>query len=143
FAAAALAELGSMAFHKIRMKPGKPLAFGHIGAIPVLGLPGNPVSSFVGFELFGRPLLRALGGHAHLHRSRLRCRLGRSVKRNRTRPEYVRGAFEGECFVPHLRQGSGDLSSVLRVEGLAVIEAGEGWVQEDQTVTVIDMRANL
>ena len=60
-----LRELGVEAhFHKVRMKPGKPLLFGTRGDTLVFGLPGNPVSSFVGFELFVRPALRKMAGHA-------------------------------------------------------------------------------
>src|SRR5262249_21680549 len=58
-------DLGGEAhFHKIRMKPGKPLFFGSRGATLVFGLPGNPLSSFVGFEIFVRPALRKMAGHA-------------------------------------------------------------------------------
>ena len=60
-----LEELGvAIHFRQVRMKPGKPLLFGTRGDTLVFGLPGNPVSAFVCFELFVRPALRMLGGHA-------------------------------------------------------------------------------
>lgn len=142
FAAEAMNALGSVSFHKIRMKPGKPLAFGTIGEVPVLGLPGNPVSSYVGFELFGRPAIRKLAGHTKLLRPTVRAPLAQPFPRLRSRPNYIRGAFDREAFVPHARQGSGDLSSVLGVEGLAIIDVGEGEVPAGEAVTVIDLRAS-
>jgi molybdenum cofactor synthesis domain-containing protein len=58
----ALEEVGELDFWRIAIKPGKPLAFGHIGATPFLGLPGNPVAAFVTFCLFARPFILRLQG---------------------------------------------------------------------------------
>ena len=55
---------GEIAIWQVRMKPGKPLAFGHIGLTPLLGLPGNPVAAAVSFVIFGRPAIRKMLGHA-------------------------------------------------------------------------------
>ncbi|MEM6531706.1 MAG: gephyrin-like molybdotransferase Glp [Myxococcota bacterium] len=140
FAAVAMQELGTVAFHTVRMKPGKPLAFGTIEQTAVLGLPGNPVSSFVGLELFGRPAIRGLGGYNQIHRPRIHANLACDVRRNRNRPEYIRGRFEGAQFHPFRRQGSNDLSSVIAVEGLALIDAGEGSVHAGAEVVVFDLR---
>ena len=61
-----LTEQGQMNFWRINMRPGKPVAFGHIGKTPLLGLPGNPVAAAVTFELFGRPVIRKMQGHKRL-----------------------------------------------------------------------------
>ncbi|MEO0815478.1 MAG: molybdopterin molybdotransferase MoeA, partial [Myxococcota bacterium] len=140
FAARAMSEIGGVSFHSVRMKPGKPLAFGRIEGTPVLGLPGNPVSSYVGFELFGRPAIRALGGHADVHRPRTTLRLGEEVKRLRSRPNYLRGRIDGDVFTPHRRQGSGDLSSVLGVDALGIIEQGEGQLAKGDRISALDLR---
>ncbi|MDB1087324.1 molybdopterin molybdotransferase MoeA [Streptomyces sp. ACA25] len=68
---------GGVEFRRLAMQPGKPQGFGLIGPdrIPLLALPGNPVSSYVSFEMFARPALRAMAGHAELHRPRVRARL--------------------------------------------------------------------
>src|SRR5207244_6379910 len=50
----ALTRAGEVTFYQVRMRPGRPLAFGHLGGVPLLGLPGNPVASAISFELFGR-----------------------------------------------------------------------------------------
>jgi molybdopterin molybdotransferase len=58
----ALSVAGEIAFWQVRMRPGKPLAFGRVAGVPLLGLPGNPVAAFVGFTLFGRAILRRMQG---------------------------------------------------------------------------------
>lgn len=66
----ALERRGILEWHHIAIRPGKPLATARIGDLQVIALPGNPVSARVSFELFARPVLRALGGHRELHASR-------------------------------------------------------------------------
>ena len=58
-----LTEIGDMRWMQVAIKPAKPLAFGTVGDTPIFGLPGNPVSSMVSFELFARPGIRAMMGH--------------------------------------------------------------------------------
>ena len=65
---AVLSRIGVLVWSQVAIKPAKPLAFGVIGTTPIVGLPGNPVSSHVSFELFARPLLRRLAGHTALDR---------------------------------------------------------------------------
>jgi molybdenum cofactor synthesis domain-containing protein len=64
----ALESIGAMRWMQIAIKPAKPFAFGTVGRVPVFGLPGNPVSSMVSFELFARPALRHMAGRTDLHR---------------------------------------------------------------------------
>jgi molybdopterin biosynthesis enzyme len=59
-----LTEIGDMRWMQVAIKPAKPLAFGTVGGTPIFGLPGNPVSSMVSFELFARPGIRKMMGHA-------------------------------------------------------------------------------
>src|SRR5207244_4461113 len=63
-----LEKLGKLEFWRVSMKPGKPIAFGSIGSSLFFGLPGNPVSTMVTFELFVRPVLRKMAGHRELYR---------------------------------------------------------------------------
>ena len=60
--------MGVLSWWQVAIKPAKPLAFGLLRGVPLFGLPGNPVSSHVSFELFARPALRQMMGHADLHR---------------------------------------------------------------------------
>lgn len=124
---AAVASAGEVIFHKVALKPGKPVLFGKIGAAFVFGLPGNPASAIVGFELFVRDGLRQLGGE--LVRPPLWHRVqyhgGTSVG---NRDEFVRvraEVREGEIWVrPTFEQGSFGLRSLSSATGLAHLKAG-------------------
>lgn len=81
-----------LAFHKIAMRPGKPMMFGRLGAMRVLGLPGNPVSSLVCTHLFAVPLIESLAGRPPSQR-RTTARLGAQLDPNGPREHYMRGAL--------------------------------------------------
>lgn len=84
----------AMAFWKIAMRPGKPMMHGRLGAMGVIGLPGNPVSSYVCAFLFMVPLIRALSGRSAIHHRRERAVLGRDVGANDQREDYLRARLE-------------------------------------------------
>jgi molybdopterin molybdotransferase len=128
-----LAAEGQIGFWRVRMKPGKPLAFGHIGEVPVLGLPGNPVSAMVSFETFVRPAILKMLGAANGQRPRVEATLMEAVRRKDERRHFVRVCVkwqEGEyraCLTGG--QGSGILSSMVKANGLAIIP--EDWTHAD------------
>ena len=80
----------AMAFWRIAMRPGKPMMHGQLGAIRVIGLPGNPVSSYVCGFLFLVPLIRALSGRSTVHHARQTALLGRDLAANDQREDYLR-----------------------------------------------------
>jgi molybdopterin molybdotransferase len=84
------AEGVAMAFWRIAMRPGKPMMHGRLGAMRVIGLPGNPVSSYVCAFLFLVPLIRALSGRSDVHHAREHALLGRDVGANDLREDYLR-----------------------------------------------------
>ena len=84
----------AMAFWKIAMRPGKPMMHGRLGAMGVIGLPGNPVSSYVCAFLFMVPLIRALSGRSVIHHRRERAVLGRDLGANDQREDYLRARLE-------------------------------------------------
>jgi molybdopterin molybdotransferase len=88
------AEGVTMAFWRIAMRPGKPMMHGRLGAMRVIGLPGNPVSSYVCGFLFLVPLVRALSGRSDIHHVHERARLGRDVGANDLREDYLRARLE-------------------------------------------------
>jgi molybdopterin molybdotransferase len=88
------AEGVAMAFWRIAMRPGKPMMHGRLGAMQVLGLPGNPVSSYVCGFLFLVPLIRALTGRAAVHHRVETALLGRDVAANDLREDYLRARLE-------------------------------------------------
>jgi molybdopterin molybdotransferase len=104
-----LADLGvSIHFHSVRVKPGKPLLFGTRGDTLVFGLPGNPVSSFVGFELFARPALRLLGGHAEPGPEIIPLTLTDDFSADNNRPTYHPAIVNGTRVRPLPWFGSAD-----------------------------------
>ena len=121
---AAVQALGRLDLWKVRMKPGKPLAFGYIGETPFLGLPGNPVSGFATFALFARPyLLKSMGAQvADLRPLRLPAAFSRT--RLSDRRDFARGRINAQQAVElYSNQGSGILSSLSWAE--ALIELAE------------------
>jgi molybdopterin molybdotransferase len=126
---AAIEQLGELDFWRIAVQPGKPLAFGTIAGRPVIGLPGNPVSALVTFELFARPLLRAmlgLGGDGRLH---LPARLTERVPKDRERRAFlrvvVRRAADAWEASPAGGQGSAQLRPLAAGNALLAVPEGE------------------
>jgi molybdopterin molybdotransferase len=126
FVREAVEALGArLDFWKVNMRPGKPLTFGYLGQRLFFGLPGNPVSCMVTFELFVRPVLRRLSGHRRLDRPRIRVRALEHIDNPGSRPGYLRVRLEpaegGLGARPTGEQGSGILRSMLLADGLAVL----------------------
>lgn len=118
---------GNLSFWRVNMRPGKPLAFGHFKDIPFIGLPGNPVSAFVGFEVFVRPVLEKLSGLEDMSRPRVRVKLNESISSD-GRESYLRASVEEEngilCAYLSGHQGSGNLLSIVKANALLIIPAG-------------------
>jgi molybdopterin molybdotransferase len=137
----ALAAAGvTLDFWKIRMKPGKPVAFGRAGTVPVLGLPGNPVSAWVTFELFVRPGLRRMLGDQTPQRARGRVRLAASIERRAGRTEFLRARLDGA--VAHLfpRQGSGTIPSIAQVDALVIVPGESEHLPANSELSAILLR---
>jgi molybdopterin molybdotransferase len=124
---ATLAELGVQeVFWRVAVKPGKPIAFAVRGDSLVFGLPGNPVSSLVGFELFVRPALRALQGALEPGPEYLPGRLANAVRRNPDRDELVRARRTGDQLEPLSGQDSHMIVRAAAANALVLIPRGEG-----------------
>jgi len=118
---------GELTFWRVNMRPGKPLAFGQFKGIPFIGLPGNPVSAFVGFEVFVRPALERLSGIDVTSRPRVRVRLAEDISSD-GRESYLRAHVHEENGILSAQlaghQGSGNLLSIVRANALLIIPAG-------------------
>jgi molybdopterin molybdotransferase len=128
-----LSEQGAIGFWRVAMRPGKPVAFGMLGDTPLLGLPGNPVSAAVTFELFGRPAIRTMLGCRKVDRPVVDVILdGADIARG-DRRHYVRARLEsrGGMLIarPTGEQGSHIISSLRGATALLVIEIGDGIVR--------------
>lgn len=120
-----LAKLGEINFWRVAMKPGKPQAYGIADGKPIFGLPGNPVSSLVVFELFVRPALLKMAGHTNLFRPTFKAVLAESVTNRDGRVNYMRAILkvsDGEITAQTTGpQGSGILHSLVLANGLITI----------------------
>lgn len=121
-----LGDLATVHFRRVFMKPGKPLNFATAGSTLLFGLPGNPVSALVSFELFVRPALRALGGYAEVHRTRLLVRLAHAIQptdRIDHQRAWIRQDEESGLLVGSTTgaQGSSRLASFTGSNGLLII----------------------
>lgn len=138
-----LKELG-VTFHvrQVRMKPGKPLLFGTTPAGKlVFGLPGNPVSAFVCFELFVRPALRILGGHAQAGPRTIRLPAAAGMAESNDRPTYRPAKLElgaaGWSARPLAWSGSPDLVGMQPADALLVLPAGDTRVDPGAIMDVV------
>ncbi len=118
---------GHIDFWGVNMRPGKPLAVGDYKGIPFIGLPGNPVSAFVGFEVFARPALMHLGGRDPEERPKLKVTLTEPVESD-GRESFLRAVVEAREGGATARltghQGSGNLLSLVEANALLLIPAG-------------------
>ncbi|HKU59719.1 MAG TPA: gephyrin-like molybdotransferase Glp [Gemmatimonadales bacterium] len=125
-----LAEMGAeQRFWKIRMRPGAPVGFGVLGSLPWIGLPGNPVSTMVTFELFVRPAIRRMAGHELPFRRAVTVRLGEPVSVKPRLQHFLRVTLTDTPQGPEARltgaQGSGILMSMVLADALLVIPEGQ------------------
>lgn len=127
FVRAIIQEAGHLHFWRVNMRPGKPVAFGTYRNTPVLGLPGNPVSAFVGFQLFVLPILNRLCGLKHLPQKMVKARLTQMIESD-GRESYLRAVLknENDQFAVSLtgHQGSGNLYSLVQANALLIVPAG-------------------
>ena len=129
---AVLARLGRLESWQVAIKPAKPLAFSVVEGTPVFGLPGNPVSAMVSFELFARPAVRQMTGHRQLFRPQITALADNALRR---RPDgkvhFMRAvAAAGDDGRIHVRpagpQGSHQLHATAGANALAVVPDGDG-----------------
>ena len=142
-----LDEMGfELVFWRVRLRPGSPLSFGWLPRpplppLPVFGLPGNPASAFVTFELFVRPFLLRLAGHHAVHRRVAAAQAGERLPSSEglTHVHRIVLSVEESAMVARLTgpQGSGMVSSLGAAHGLAVVPPGKGGIPVGAGVQVI------
>ncbi len=135
-----LGSEGQMQFWQVRMKPGKPLAFGLLrGRVPLIGLPGNPVSAMVSFEQFARPAILKMLGHTDLAKPEVKAILDEPIT-NSGRRGFVRVVVSRREGIYHARttgeQGSGVLTSMSKANGLAIVPEGITYLEAGSEVAV-------
>jgi molybdopterin molybdotransferase len=155
-----LMSMGTISMWRVRVKPGKPLAFGHIGGgrrtddeermtkdegpdkgVPFLGLPGNPVSSMVSMELFGRPAVMKMFGKSRLQRPIITARALEPIASSPGRENYIRAIVsrEGDHYVARATgaQGSEILTSMSKANALLIVDEKTRVVEVGQPVRAL------
>ncbi len=134
-------------FWKIAMRPGKPLMFGQLGPIPFLGLPGNPVSTYVCALLFMQPMLRKMLGQAAVERPRLTVTLGSDLAANDQREDYMRAVMvqeDGEWVArPFPVQDSSMMTPVVMADCLIIRPPHAPPVKAGSAIEVMVLRPSL
>jgi len=139
FVKTAIESVGTLVFWRIAMKPGRPVAMGVIDGVPFIGLPGNPVASFVTFARVARPAILALAGARWSAPPAIRVRAQFSYRKKPARREYVRvhvsqaadGTLEAAKFP---REGAGLLSSLVDTDGVVELHEDVTRVEPGQVV---------
>ncbi len=146
-----LEEQGAVKLWRVNMRPGKPLTFGSYQGIPVISLPGNPVSAFVGFLVFVRPVIAKLSGLEPTPPPTLSVILEHPVLSD-GRESYLRAIVEksSQGYIARLtgHQGSGNLYSLVQANALLIIPAGvkslpagdtvQAWLLDNEPLPVVE-----
>ena len=135
-------------FWRVRMRPGSPVGYGTLPrgdrVQPVFSLPGNPSSAFVTFEVFVRPFLLAMGGHARWRRRTIRCAVGEPLRTPARLTHFLRVSVEGDGAEAVARpcgsQSSGLVGGLAKADGLAIVPEEAAAVEVGQEVDVMLIR---
>lgn len=138
----AVESLGAITFWKLKLKPGKPAALGHIGEAVFLGLPGNPVATIVTFLLVARPIILRMCGADDIAPRRFQVPADFSFRKKGERREFVRVRLDTDANGRTVartvtEQGSHLISSVVQAHGLAELEEDRAYVEPGDMLTVI------
>jgi molybdopterin molybdotransferase len=138
-----LEEREAVTFWQVALRPGKPLMFATVGGVPLIGLPGNPVSTLVGFELFVRPALLKLQGRTDLERPRLTAITEESLENPPHLEQYFRGIarHDGAQIMVRLTgdQGSHVLRSMADANCLVIVPLGTSEVAAGSPVEILPL----
>ena len=135
----ALQQLGSMTFRKVAMQPGMPQGFGTIGedSIPIITLPGNPVSAYVSFQIFVRPAIGALQSDSALRLPTVRAELTGPVRSPAGRRSFLRAVLDGDKVTPLTGQGSHQIATLSRANALITVPEWVVQLPAGETADVI------
>ena len=139
---AVLGRIADMRWMQIAIKPAKPFAFGKLNGTPIFGLPGNPVSSFVSFELFARPALRKMAGHTQPHRPAINVTAAAAFNRKADGKEHFARAIVAASngtltATPVSAQGSHQLAATALANALVILPDGSAVAAGDMVQALL------
>lgn len=136
----AIAAAGRLAFWRVAIKPGRPVALGEIAGVPLLGLPGNPVAALVTFQALGRPLFDRLAGGVYAPPPALRAASGFGYRKKPGRLEYVRVTLDADGVAHRYpKEGAGIITSLTESDALMVLPEAMTQLQPGDTAPVIPL----
>ncbi len=138
-AVSVIERLGHVVATGVAVKPGHPVVLAHCGPVPVIGVPGYPVSAVLAFELFGVPLLAEMSGQMLTPRPRVRARAAVELHSTPASDEWMRlrlARLGTDLVATPLRRGAGVLSSLTRADGLTCVPLGSAHVREGEEIEV-------
>jgi len=139
-----LLEMGKVFFRQVRMKPGKPNTFGIFRGVPIIGLPGNPASCIVGFDLLVRPALMKMMGAAEIGWNQAQAILEEDIEEKKGRRKFIRGIyrFDGACLKVKTAglQGAAILTSMMAANCLIMLPEESEGAKAGEQVEVILLR---
>lgn len=138
---------GSLSFWRVNMRPGKPVAFGNYKSIPFVGLPGNPVSAYIGARVFVLPIIRKLHGLPPFTQHIIQAVLDEPLHSPDGRESYFRGVIRKEEGVYHARltghQGSGNLFSLVQANALLIVPGEVTHIPAGETISAWSLDPEL
>jgi len=140
-------EHGALSFWKVNMRPGKPVTFGEYKKIPFLGLPGNPVSAYIGCVVFVLPIIRKIHGLPPMAQKVLKAILTEPLKSPDGRESFYRGIIRKENGVNMAslsgHQGSGNLYSLVQANALLIVPAGVTLIPAGEEISAWPLESGL
>ncbi len=142
---AAIERLGQLHFWRLAIKPGRPVALGQIGGVPLIGLPGNPVAAALTFAILARPLILRLAGASEPPPMPFPVRAGFAYRKKAGRREYVRATLsreaDGLVATKYPKDGAGILSSVVNSHGFVIVDEAVSELAAGATVDFLPFDA--
>ncbi len=139
YTASVIKELGEVFIHGLSIKPGKPAILGRIGNVPVIGIPGYPVSAHIVFEEFVTPLLLKLNHYPVKQTSIIQAISTRRIVSSLKSKEYIRvklGYIDGKYIATPLARGAGMMMSVVKSDGYAMIDKNSEGIESNERIEV-------
>ena len=135
-----LRELGQVIVHGVAIRPGKPVILAVVSGKPVIGIPGYPVSAYLAFELFAKPLIARMSGETQINRQVMQAVIARRIVSSLKYKEFIRikaGMVAGRLVAAPLARGAGAAMSLVRSDGFCVIEQNCEGVEAGESVSLI------
>ncbi|SFZ99067.1 Molybdopterin biosynthesis protein MoeA [hydrothermal vent metagenome] len=126
-----------IAFDKVEIKPGRPIAYGYIGDTAVVNLPGNPLASMVNYEVFIRSIIHKMSGDSAYYLNAINARLSEDFKPKRGKYTVTLGIFDGELFTPIKKQMAGMVAPMAKANAMMIVKLDLDFMRKGDKIKII------